>query len=383
MRVALVHDHLAQDGGAEKVLKVLQEMYPQAPTFTLLYNPDGAHPVFRNKDIRTSFIQRLPFGIKKYQWYLPLMPLATESYNLMDYDLVISSSSAFAKGVITAPHTFHVCYCHTPTRYLWTDTHSYVEELNYPKAVKFFIPKVLSRLRVWDRLAADRVDAFVANSRTVQDRITKYYRRDSEIIYPPVELARYKPKEKAGGDYFLVGGRLVSYKRFDIAVKAFNRLGIPLKVFGTGPEYAKLKGMAKKHIEFLGYVPDDQLPELYRGARAFINPQIEDFGITPIESMAAGTPVIAYARGGALETVIEGKTGQFFDEQRWEELSDLIIRFKDEQYDPLKIHQHAQKFDVNNFKQKFGGLVNSGWNDFVAKQAKTVRVAAPVYEPRR
>ncbi|MBI4121838.1 MAG: glycosyltransferase [Parcubacteria group bacterium] len=357
MKVALVHDHLAQDGGAEKVLKVLQEIYPDAPTYTLVYDPDGAHPVFRGKDIRTSFIQRLPFGVRKYQWYFPLMPLATESYDLSEYDLVISSASAFAKGVITSPEALHICYCHTPTRYLWTDTHSYVEELRVPRLIKWNLPFLLSRIRVWDRAAADRVDHFVANSATVQKRIKKYYRRDSDIVYPPVELAQFTPKAKAGGSYFLTGGRLVSYKRFDITIKAFNRLGIPLKIFGTGPEMEKLKAMAKKHIEFLGYVDVAAQAELYRGARAFINPQVEDFGITPIESMACGTPVIAFGQGGALETIIDGQTGLFFREQRWEEISDLIIRFKDEQFDPQKIHQHAQRFDVNTFKQRLTNLV--------------------------
>jgi glycosyltransferase involved in cell wall biosynthesis len=370
MKVALVHDHLAQDGGAEKVLKVLQELYPNAPTFTLLYNPDGAHPDFRRADIRTSFLQRFPFGVRKYQWYLPLMPLATESYDLMDYDLVISSSSAFAKGVITSPKALHVCYCHTPTRYLWTDTHSYVKELRVPRFVKWIIPPILSRIRMWDRLAADRVDHFVANSHTVQDRIKKYYRRESDLIYPPVELSKFTPKAKAGGDYFLTGGRLVSYKRFDITIKAFNRLGIPLVVFGTGPELATLKKMAKKHITFVGYVDVAKQAELYRNARAFINPQVEDFGITPIESMACGTPVIAFGQGGALETIVDGKTGLFFHEQRWEELSDLIIRFKDDQFNPQKIHQHAQRFDVNTFKQRLQNLVEQRYREHTSTKAE-------------
>ena len=357
MKVALVHDHLAQDGGAERVLKVLQDMFPQAPTFTLVYDENGAHDMFRGKDIRTSFIQKLPFGVRKYQWYLPFMPLATESYDLSSYDVVISSSSAFAKGVITAPNALHICYCHTPTRYLWTDTHSYVQSLKLPRVVKWAIPFVLNRMRTWDRMAADRVDTFVANSQTVKDRIKKYYRRDSEIIYPPVELKTFTPKQKAGGSYFLAGGRLVSYKRFDLIVQAFNRLGIPLKIFGTGPEEQTLKAMAKKHIEFVGYVTEEQQAELYRGARAFINPQVEDFGITPIESMACGTPVLAFAQGGALETVVEGVTGQFFHDQRWEDIADMVIRFDDSKFDPQRIHQHAQRFDVNTFKQRLTKLL--------------------------
>lgn len=359
MKVALIHDHLTQDGGAEKVLKVLQEVFPDAPTFTLVYDKEKMGEHFRGADIKTSFIQKLPFGVKKYQWYLPLMPAATESYDLTDYDVVISSSSAFAKGVITLPETVHICYCHTPTRYLWSDTHSYVDELKYPGFIKSLIPHVLSRIRIWDRHAADRVDHFIANSKTVKDRIKKYYRRDSEVIYPPVELAKFTPKIKPGGEFFLAGGRLVPYKRFDIIVTAFNRLGIPLKIFGTGPEFEKLKAMAKSHVEILGYVSDEKRAELYRNARAFINPQVEDFGITPIEAMASGTPVIAYAKGGALETVIEGETGLFFHDQRWEEISDLIIRFDDKRFDPIKLHQHAQKFDVKTFKQRLMSLIEA------------------------
>ena len=364
MKVALVHDHLAQEGGAEKVLEVLHEMFPQAPIYTLIYDRDRLSKHYRAKDIRTSFLQKLPLGVKKYQWYLPLMPFATESYDLSQYDLVISNSSAFAKGVITSPETLHICYCHTPTRYLWTDTHSYVAELKYPQFVKKFIPKVLSRIRIWDRLAADRPDAFVANSRTVQERIKKYYRRNSEVVYPPVELSRFKPKEKPGGEYFLAGGRLVPYKRFDLTIKAFNRLGMTLKIFGIGPDFERLKKMARKNIEFLGYVSNEERSQLYQGARAFINPQVEDFGITSIEAMASGTPVIAYAHSGALETVVEDVTGHFFHEQRWEEIADKVIRLKDEHFDPIRIHQHAQRFGENSFKQRLENFINQKMEEF-------------------
>lgn len=359
MKIALVHDHLVQDGGAEKVLKVLQEMFPDAPTFTLLYDKDKANAIFKGKDIRTSFLQKLPFGVSKYQWYLPLMPSATESYDLTEYDLVISSVSAFAKGVITLPQAIHICYCHSPTRYLWTDTHSYIKELRLPFFIKKLLPPVLSRLRMWDRLAADRVDVFLANSQTVQARIQKYYRKDSTIVYPPVELSAFTPKKEPGGDYFLAGGRLVAYKRFDLIIKAFNRLGMKLKVFGTGPEYEKLKKLARDHVELLGYVSDEERAALYRNAKAFINPQVEDFGITPIEAMASGTPVIAYAEGGAKETIIDGKTGIFFHEQRWEEIADAVIRFKESDFDPAELCKHAQNFSVETFRSNLMTIVDS------------------------
>ena len=367
MKVALIHDHLVQDGGAEKVLSVMQEMFPHAPTFTLIYDKKRVNPVFLGQDIRTSFLQSMPWGVKKYQWYLPLMPAATESYDLSEFDIVLSSSSAFAKGVITLPKTVHISYCHSPTRYLWTDTHSYVKELHYPNVVKKLLPPILSRLRVWDRLAADRVDYFIANSHTVEDRIQKYYNRNSKVIYPPVNLQDFTPKAKPGGSYYLAGGRLVPYKRFDLIVKAFNRLGIPLKIFGAGPEFERLKEMARDHIELLGYVTDEERSKLYRGAKAFINPQVEDFGITPIESMASGTPVIAFAEGGALETVINGDTGVLFDEQRWEEISDIVIRFKENDFDPKKLNQHAQKFGTNVFKQRLMSFVNEKQEEYRQK----------------
>lgn len=367
MKVALVHDHLAQDGGAERVLQVLQELYPGAPTFTLVYEPKRANPSFADKDIRTSFIQRLPLGRRRYQWYLNLMPIAVESYDLMEYDVVISSSSAFAKGVVTRPETLHVCYCHTPTRYLWSDMHSYVQEFPTNRVIKSILPYFLNRLRQWDRLAADRVDEYVANSRPVQRRIEKYYRRSSALIHPPVDTSRFSIATGLE-NYYLIGGRLVPYKRFDLTIRAFNKLGIPLKIFGTGPEYKFLKNLAGKNIEFLGKVSDQTRAELYARAIAFLHPQEEDFGITAIESMAAGRPVIAYGRGGALETVVEGETGTFFREQTWEALADTVIRFQPERFVPERIRAHALDFDTDKFKERFRRFVSEAWTSYHNRQ---------------
>lgn len=364
MKVALVHDHLVQMGGAENVLRVFQNMFKSAPTYTLFFDRNRVGRNFSEKDIRTSFLQNLPLGKKKYQWYLPLMPMATEQHDLSCYKLVLSSSSAFSKGVITGPDCLHICYCHTPTRYLWSDTHSYVQNLPYPRIIKSYIPKVLSKLRIWDRLAADRVDFFIANSQTVKRRIKKYYNRESDVIYPPVSLSKFVCKTRPGGKYFLTGGRLVSYKKFDITIKAFNRLNMPLKVFGVGPELANLKKMARKNIEFLGFVDDQTRTALFQEAKAFIHPQIEDFGITPVESMASGTPVIAYAKGGAKETVIAGRTGLFFNEQRWEEIADLVIRFKDEMFDPKTIHQYSQKFSEQSFQEQISDYIYNKLKEF-------------------
>ena len=364
MKVALVHDYLVQDGGAERVLRVLQELYPEAPTFTLVYRADTMGRLFQGKDIRTSFLQKLPWGKTHYQWYLPLMPRATESFDLSSCDVVLSSSSAFAKGILTGPETLHLCYCHTPTRYLWTESAQYVQELRYPGFVKACIPPLLARLRVWDRLAADRVDAFVANSRNVASRITKYYRRESHVIYPPVEVQLFSLSSKPPQPYFLTGGRLVSYKRFDLVVRAFNALGIPLKIFGEGPEETHLKALAKPHITFLGKISDAERAGFYRNAQAFIHPQVEDFGITPVESMASGRPVIAYGKGGILETVIQGETGVMFEEQTWECLADTVIRFPEHQWDPLRIRAHAMQFSKERFMREMKTFVDQKWEEF-------------------
>ncbi len=360
MRVALVHEHLAQDGGAERVVRVMQRLYPKAPLFTLVYNPERAHPAFRDTDIRTSFIQRLPGGVQHYQWYLPLMPTAVEHYDLASYDLVISSASALAKGVIAAPHALHICYLHSPTRYLWNDSLEYVRSLRYPRLMKAVISRHLTGLRQWDWLAAQRPTELIANSRAVQQRIMTYYRRPSNVIYPPVELERFSISPQIDR-YYLAGGRLVPYKRLDLVVQAFNRLGLPLKIFGTGPSLRDLQSMAKPNIEFLGRVPDEHMNELYSRAIAYINPQEEDFGITVVEAMATGRPVIAYGRGGALETVKPGETGTLFHDNEWEALADTVIRFRPEQFDPNKIRAWAETFKVERFSDQLRQHVDQAW----------------------
>lgn len=362
MKIALVHDHLIQEGGAERVLKVLSDLYPEAPIYTLVYDQKKLHSLFPKERVRASALQHVPFVTKKYQWLLPLMPLATERYDLSDFDVVLSSSSAFSKGVITRPGTPHICYCHTPTRYLWMDTHSYVQEIRLPKIVKAVLPFMLSRLRIWDRLAADRVDFFIANSRTVQHRIHKYYNRSSEIIHPPVSVAQSIVGE-GRGNYYLAGGRLVSYKRLDIVIEAFNRLGIPLKIFGRGPAYAQLSAEAKKNIEFVGNVCDKDLQKLYSDSIAYIHPQEEDFGITAVEAMAAGRPVIAYAAGGALETVKEGVSGEYIYDQDYAALIDCILHFEPEKYSPDIIHSYAMQFDTSRFKETITRFVDTTYKN--------------------
>lgn len=362
IKIALVHDHLAQDGGAERVLQAFQAIWPEAPTFVLVHNPKTAHTSFLQRDIQTSFIQRLPFGLKHYQWFFPLMPTAVESYDLMSYDVVLSSTASFAKGVITRPDTLHLCYCHTPTRYLWSDTHSYVQELGVNRFVKWLLPFFLTYVRMWDKMAADRVDHFVANSKLVQERITKYYKKASTVIYPPVDIERFTIGQVQ--DYYLAGGRLVAYKRFDLVVAAFNRLGRKVKIFGDGPEFKNLRKQAKSNIEFLGKVSEAELAQLYQGALAFINPQVEDFGITMVEAMACGRPVIAYGRGGAAEIVLPGETGELFAYQTWEDLADVIIHFQPQKYSPQAIRRQAETFALPQFQAKIKQYVEEAYTQF-------------------
>ncbi len=388
MKLALVHDFLVQHGGAEEVLKVFHDVWPEAPIYTLVHDPKRIGSLFSGADIRSSFIQRLPFGKRRYQWFLPLMPTAIERHDLTGYDVVLSSSSAFAKGAITSPETLHLCYCHTPTRYLWTDTHRYLHDRGTLPPMRSLIHPLLSLMRLWDRQAADRADHFIANSKNVQSRIQKYYRRDSYVIHPPVDTSRFtinnekREVELPGGsstsasqtvelrqvqsnrNYFLAGGRLVAYKRFDLIVRVFNRLGIPLKIFGTGPAFAALRKEAKPNIEFLGFVDASERAELYRNCTAFIHPQEEDFGLTVIEAMASGRPVIAYAKGGALETIKEGETGILFHEQIWEALADAVLRFNASQFDSQKIRAHAMQWDVEQFKTKIKQYVDEKWKTF-------------------
>lgn len=364
MKVALVHDHLNQEGGAEQVLRVLTDMWPDAPLFTLIHDTRRIK-TFAEKDVHTSFLQHLPSPL--FRASLPFMPMATESHDLSGFDVVISSSSAFAKGVITKPGTLHVCYCHTPTRYLWSDTKEYVKELRVPAFLKWGLPPILSRLRIWDRLAADRVDRFVANSRTVAHRIQKYYRHDSTVIHPPVDVSAFSISH-APKTSFLIGGRLVAYKRYDIVIDAFTKLGLPLKVFGTGPMEAELKRRAGKNITFLGRVSDEERARLYQDAIAFLHPHEEDFGITPIESMASGRPVIAYRRGGVLESIEEDVTGVFFDEQTWEHLASVVRSFNPSSFDPEVIRAHALTYSTEQFTNSFRTFVEDAWKTYQEEQ---------------
>lgn len=361
MKVAIVHDWLPYMGGAERIILVLHKLFPQAPIYTLIYNKERMPVEFHQMDIRTSFIQKLPFGKTKYPNYLPLFPTAVEQFDLSEYDVVFSSSTSVAKGVITGARTLHICYCNTPMRYAWDFYHEYLGATGGLK--KKLIPWLMNYIRMWDKLAADRVDYYIANSSNVARRILKHYRRDSAVIHPPVEASFYQPSE-TDGDYFLVVSRLVSYKRVDLAIEACNRLGLPLKVVGEGPELGKLKELAGPTVKLLGRVSDEETKRYYSQCRAFLFPGEEDFGITPLEAQASGRPVLAYGRGGALETVIDGQTGLFFPEQTVESLVDALQRFEQLEFDPKRIRQHALEWDTEIFAQKIKTFVDEKYHQF-------------------
>lgn len=356
MKIALVHDYLAQHGGAEQVLLALHELFPQAPIF-VLFAVRKRFPELADADIRESFFSRLPLGRTHYQWYLPLMPLATEGHDLSEFDVVISSTSAFAKGIVTRPDAIHICYCHTPTRYLWSDTHPYLEELPRSRLIKWMVPPLLSALRLWDRVAASRVDVFVANSRTVQQRIKKYYGRDSMVVYPGILTERFSISSHPPADYYLAGGRLVAYKKFDWIIEACNRLKAPLKIFGVGSVSAELKKIAGPTVEFLGRVTPEQQATLYSRCRAFIQPQLEDFGMTAVEAMACGRPVIGGSSGGATETIVDGVTGVLMRMDGWEGVLDAMLRADQLQVNPHAIAAHAQTFSRTQFDAQIRAVV--------------------------
>ncbi|MDQ2743789.1 MAG: glycosyltransferase [Chloroflexota bacterium] len=354
LRVALVHDFLNQQGGAENVVEVLVEMFPGAPIYTSVYDAKRMPASWKLPDIRTSFMQHLSPRLRTAKALLPLYPTAFELFDLSEYDLVLSSTTAFAKGVITRPDTCHICYCHNPTRFLWM-YHEYVEYERLPLGSRAILPLVATPLRVWDQAAAQRVDYFVAGSFNAQRRIRKYYRRESDVIQPPVDTSLFQPAKDVG-DFFLVASRLQPYKRIDLAVDACTRLGLPLHVVGDGPDRTRLQERAGPTVRFLGRVPAEEVRRQMAHCRAFILPGEEDFGLTPLEVQASGRPVIAYGAGGALETVKDGETGEFFTEQTVAALAGTLARFEDH-FDPCVVRAHAQAFDVAGFKERFYALI--------------------------
>lgn len=356
MKVALVHDWLNQYGGAERVLEEFHALFPDAPVYVSMYDPDRMPKAYRDWDIRTSWMQRLPLVKKKHQPFMPLYPAAFESFDLAGYDLVLSSASAFCHGVITRPETCHVCYCHTPTRFMW-NYFDYVKRESLGRHQQRALVPILFSLRTWDRVSADRVDYWIGNSRLVQKRIAKFYRRRSVVIHPPVSAERFQPST-GHDDYFLCLSRLIPYKRIDLAVQACTRIGARLLVAGSGRETERLKRMAGPTVEFLGRVDDEHMVELYSRCKAFLFPGEEDFGITPLEAMASGRPVIAYKSGGALDTVVPEVTGAFFNEQTVDSLARALQEFNPDAYDTTAIRAHAETFDASVFRARIREYVD-------------------------
>ena len=363
MKIALAHDYLNQYGGAERVLEAFSRIWPEAPIFTLVYDERRTGWAFKNKKIHSSFLQRIPLAKRYHRPLSVLMPLAVEQFDFSGYDVVLSDSASYAKGILTPPGTLHICFCHTPIRYVWDDCHKYIEEFGYNSLIKFFIPFFTNYIRLWDEAACSRPDFYLANSKTTKRRIQKYYRRPAKVVYPPIKTALFSPSEKQK-DYFFAVGRFLPYKRFDLIVKAFNRLGLPLKIVGGGPQENELRALAKKNIEFEGFVSEERLRYLYAHCQAFLFPQEEDFGIVACEAMAAGRPVIAYKAGGALEMIEDGKTGVFFEKQKVADLMEAVGRFQKIKFDSRYIRQRILEFDETIFRQKIKNFVDEKYKQF-------------------
>ncbi|GBD18977.1 GDP-mannose-dependent monoacylated alpha-(1-6)-phosphatidylinositol monomannoside mannosyltransferase [bacterium HR27] len=359
VRTAIVHDYLNQYGGAERVLEVLHALFPDAPVYTSIYAPDRLPAFYRSWDVRTSWLQRLPAIHRKHQLYLPLYPLAFSRLRLDGFDLVVSSSSAFAKSVRVSPGTVHICYCHSPMRFAWDFT-TYAAREELPALVRQLLRPFMAWLRRWDRRTAQHIDVIVANSHTVAERIRRYWGRDAVVVHPPVSVDRAQPAPPQEiGDYFLLVSRLVHYKRLDIVIEACNQLRLPLKVIGDGRARSALERLAGPTVQFLGTVSDEEKFHLYARCRAAIFPAEDDFGIAQVEVQAAGRPAIALARGGACETVVDGVTGVLFPEQTVESLVAALRRFEHLQFDPGTIRQHAERFRPERFQAAFTDIVRS------------------------
>ncbi len=367
MKTAIIHEWLITLGGSERVLEQMLHLYPDSELYSLIdFFPKSERILILNKKVNVSFIQKLPFAKKMYRTYLPLMPLAIEWFDLSGYDLIISSSHAVAKGVLTHSNQLHICYCHTPMRYAWDLQHQYLKETKSDKGIRGIIAKViLHYIRIWDQSTARRVNYFIANSQYTARKIKNIYGRESTVIYPPVDIEKFDIGNKKE-DFFLTASRIVPYKKIDLIVEAFSETGLPLVVIGDGPDFEKMKRKAKNNVTFLGYQKDDILKEYLQKAQAFVFAAEEDFGILPVEAQACGTPVIAYGRGGVLETTIENKTGIFFKEQTVKSLIGAINEFqkKQDQFDCIEIRKNAERFGRELFKDEFKKFIDRKIRDF-------------------
>ena len=365
MKIAIVHDWFKVEGGAENVVTSLLSIYPESDFFSVVdfFTDAQRKKILGGKKATYTFIQRLPFAKKYFQHYLFLFPLAIERLDLRQYDLVISSSHAVAKGVLTGPDQLHICYCHTPMRYAWDMYFAYKEEHQIRGIKEKFLSYVLHNIRIWDVVSSNRVDHFIANSSFVKQRISKYYRRDAKIIYPPVSTARYRLcKEKE--DYYFTASRLVPYKKIKMIVETFAENGKPLIVAGSGAELKEITRIATSNITILGHVSDEKMVALMEKAKAFVFAAYEDFGIMPVEAMLCGTPVIAYAKGGIKNTIIDNLTGLLYHEQNSKSLNNAIDKFETMTFDYPTIAAYASKFSNERFEKEIKAFVAEKWEAF-------------------
>jgi glycosyltransferase involved in cell wall biosynthesis len=372
-RIAIVHEWFTSMRGGEKCVEALCELYPDATLFALLHVPGSASPIIEQRGVQTSFVQHLPFAATRYRHYLPLFPAAARQFDLSGFDLVISSSHCVAKGVTVPPGALHVCYCYTPMRYIWVQREEYFGPGRAGLLTRLGFNVVEPYLRRWDLRTAANPHHFIAISDNVKERIKSIYHRSADVIYPPVDTAAFPLSTRRDG-YFLIVSALVAYKRVDLAVEAFNRSGDRLIVVGSGPELERLRAMAKPNVEFVGWQPDERLPEYYAGSDAVIFPGEEDFGIVPVEAMASGKPVIALARGGALETVRESgdvRTGVLFQEPTPESLIEALQRYRNTAFDPAAMREFAKGFDREVFKNQIREYIDRRWTEYQAIRPQT------------
>ncbi len=361
LKIAIVCDWLTVFAGAERVVYEMHQLFPKASIYTTLYNKEGC-PQFAEADVRQSWLRFIPGAKWAHRLFLPSMPKIFEGMDLRDYDLVLSSSHSAAKGILTQPRTLHVSYCHSPMRYVWDHSHSYQNQFRSFLPLKFLYKPLLHRIRLWDRLASERVDRFLTNSNTVAARIQKYYHKDSTVISPPVDLSFFSPGDQKG-DAYLAVGRLIPYKRFDLVVEACKKLKRPLRIVGEGPELSRLKKLAGKNVVFLGKISDEELRKEYQNAKALLFPQLEDLGIVPLEAMACGTPVLAYGKGGASETVKENVSGLFFHEQTAESITQTMRKFEKAKWNEAEIVESVSSFSKARFRSELRHFLEKAWKE--------------------
>ncbi|MEC0227205.1 glycosyltransferase [Paenibacillus alba] len=362
MKIAIAHDYLVQMGGAERVVEVFHQMFPNAPIYTTMFSSHRLLDELRDADIRASWLQKMPGGKSHFKEMLPLYPFAIKDFDFREFDIVLSSSSAFMKSIEVPKETFHLCYCHTPMRFAW-DYDTYMERQTKSSVMKRLLKIYIDRLKHWDQKTSANVNQFIANSSVVKNRIRNYYQRDADVIFPPINTSRFQ-RAHSIENYYLIVSRLVSYKRIDLAVEAFNRNGLPLYIVGEGPDSARLKSMAKGNVRFLGRLDDAVVTKMMAECRALIFPGEEDFGITPLEANAAGRPVVAYQAGGALDTIVPHVNGVFFQRQEVDDLLGAIHDVESHAWDISQIMNHAKQFDEKTFMTKLKTYMSTSYQQF-------------------